>query len=445
MIARWWPPRRLFWRVYASSLLVLVTTALAMGVASQLSERRPRLQELGQRLGRLAAAELGPALGDPERLQDRLEMYHHALQVDLAVYTHDGQRLAVAGTTLPPLRHAGSLRRAGLERREGAWVVALDRSTYLMARKNGSHPGGRALLFFAVILGVAAAASIPLTRAVVRPLERLTTTANRLGEGQLTVRSDLTRRDEIGQLGLALDDMARRIQRLRENERQLLADLSHELRTPLARLRVALELAEESEDATLAQSHIVGMGDDLKELEQLLQDVFTMAKLDRKNDGSIPLRKQSTTLNAVADAARARFVQRHPDFTLTVQGPSAIPIHGDPALLRRVMDNLLDNAARYGRGPDATVDVALAGEGPTVRLEVCDRGPGVAPDDRERIFDPFYRADKSRARSAGGVGLGLALCKRIVVAHGGAIGVHPRAGGGAVFWVTLPTARLDTA
>lgn len=300
-----------------------------------------------------------------------------------------------------------------------------------------------ALLGAALLLAFVFVAA-PLTWSIARPLGRLGILARELGGGDLAVRSRSQRRDEIGDLARSFDAMAAQIQRLRAAERELLGDVSHELRTPLARMRVVLDLASDA-DLERSRRYIGEIATDLAELEQLIDDIITSAQLDpeaaRWDEARPPLRRSIVSVGEVVDAALARFRARWPDRALEEhRGTDTHEIDGDPSMLRRVLDNLLDNARKYS-ADDAPISVTTALVDPArVRVEVVDRGVGIASEDHARVFSPFFRADPSRARSSGGVGLGLVLARRIVEAHGGTIGFHSEAELGSRFWFDLQLA-----
>jgi two-component system OmpR family sensor kinase len=304
---------------------------------------------------------------------------------------------------------------------------------YLMVAWRHGH-GGRFLVAIGGVLVFLAMLSIPLARAVARPLERLTATARALGAGDLGARSGLARRDEIGELAQALDEMADRLQQQLARERELLANVSHELRTPLARIRVALELA--AEEGAAAPS-LVGVEEDLAELEGLVADVLTSARLAAgEGEAGFSLHRAPLDAAAVVAAAAGRLGARHPGRGVVVRVAEGLPaVSADGALVRRVVDNLLENAARYGEGP---IEVVVEAAGSGVQFSVLDRGPGVDAGDRALVFEPFFRGERSRSRRSGGVGLGLTLCRRIVEAHGGWIEARARPGGGAWFCFELP-------
>jgi len=223
-----------------------------------------------------------------------------------------------------------------------------------------------------------------------------------------------------------------------KSERQLLADVSHELRTPLSRIRVALDLAAEG-DVAKARRYLEEIRLDLEELDQLLGDVLTAARLDQAGGrGEVPLRLQELAAAGVVEKAAERFRKAHPARVLDVQIDGTLPpLVADPAMLRRVIDNLLDNAAKYSEAPAPVALVASAKDG-MLQVAVRDEGIGIDPQDMPRLFTPFFRTDRSRARGTGGVGLGMALAKRIVEAHGGSIAVESRPGLGTTVTFRVP-------
>jgi signal transduction histidine kinase len=244
----------------------------------------------------------------------------------------------------------------------------------------------------------------------------------------------------VGELSQAFDDMADRVERLVRSERQLLADVSHELRTPLSRMRVALDLAADG-DVAQARRHLDGIRSDLAELDRVVGDVLAAARLELgTNGGEVPLRLQRVEPADLVARSAERFRAAHAGRILEVRlGPDLPVLEADPALLRRVLDNLLDNAGTYSEPPSPVV-VAARAEGGSLRVEVSDRGIGVEASDLPRIFTPFFRTDRSRARRTGGVGLGLALAKRIVEAHRGTVTFRSEAGRGTTVTFTIPAA-----
>ena len=308
-------------------------------------------------------------------------------------------------------------------------------------------PGPIWWLFVAtVVLGLFATALL-VARSLARPLAHLGETARALGAGDLEARTGIVREDELGDLARAFDDMAARVAELVRGQRELLANVSHELRTPLSRIRVGLDLVREgASDAKLLDD----LERDLVEVDGLVDDVLTAARLDpahlgpRARAAGLPIAARVPVAVAVLlDEAARRFARSWPSHTLVVTGDRRALTLGDARLLQRVLDNLLDNAGKYSPPGPVRVTVGL-GPG-VVHLDVEDHGVGIAPDDVPHLGTPFFRAEKSRARTvagraAGGVGLGLTLARRIVEAHGGTLGVTSALGRGTVVRVTLPAA-----
>jgi signal transduction histidine kinase len=221
-------------------------------------------------------------------------------------------------------------------------------------------------------------------------------------------------------------------------EKELLANVSHELRTPLARIRLALELGAEG-DLPQARRHLAGMGADVAEIERLVDDVLTASRLELgATAGSEPLHRSRVQASELVRVAAERFRAAHPDRELSVEIAGDLPqLDADPVLLRRALSNLLENAAKYSDAP-AAIGLAASARDGRLSLEVRDRGIGIDPADLSRLFTPFFRTDRSRARGTGGTGLGLALAKRITEAHGGTIGVESSPGEGTSVTIALP-------
>ncbi len=281
-------------------------------------------------------------------------------------------------------------------------------------------------------------------RWIARPLSQLSRVAISLGRGDLRARSELERNDEVGDVARAFDDMAERIQRLLQNEKELLANVAHELRTPLARIRVALEIAGEG-DAEAVRGSLSEIAVDLTELETLFNDVLTAARFELV-DGIAPsagfaLHLEEIAPQTIGERAAARFRSNHPARPFNAQFTDTPTMaRADPVLLRRVLDNLLENAHKYSPDPNTTISLSVSQIGDRACFEVSDQGMGIPGEDLPRVFTAFFRGERSRSRGTGGVGLGLTLAKRILEAHGGNIEVESVAGKGSTFraWLPMP-------
>jgi len=321
-------------------------------------------------------------------------------------------------------------------------VLADGRAAYVAVKVPAWPPLSRVIpAALALPLLVIAVSSLLLGRALSRPMGRISATARAFGAGKLEARVGLQRDDELGEVARTFDDMAERVAALLRAERELMANISHELRTPLALIRVALDLAAEG-DSEVARESLKDIAADLEELERLIGDVLTMARLDLGDASivsSIPaLHRQRIDVHDLVERAASRFRAAHPDRAFVVRNAADhAAIDGDPVLLRRVLDNLLENANKYSERREDGVELC-ADAREDVRIRIVDHGVGIAPEDLKHIFRPFFRADRSRARATGGLGLGLALVRRIVEAHGGTVHLESVVGRGTTAVVRLP-------
>jgi signal transduction histidine kinase len=439
---------RIFWRVYGHGLFLLLAVALAVAAAGWVLGRALPLHEPG-RAAHYAAHHVEELLGRPEALQAELQRVRESFGLEVSVY--DGAGALLASNVQPPLEPVppAELRRLEggprhVEKRGFAFAALLSAGRGHLVVSGAPREGVllRGALFIVLVLIVLALGSIPLARSISSPVERLTGAARALGAGDLTARSNVRAPGEVGELASAFDEMAARLEGLVRGEKELLANVSHELRTPMARIRVALALAEEG-DVARARQALGEIGEDLGELERLVDEILAAARLDLAGAGGLPLHLAPLDVGALLDDAAARFRAHQDGRTLEVLAVEGLPaVEGDAALLRRLLGNLLDNAAKYSEAPAPVTLSARAAPGGLL-LEVRDQGIGIDPADLPRLFTPFFRTDRSRARGTGGVGLGLALARRIAEAHGGSIGAAAAAGGGTIFSVTLPAEGGD--
>jgi two-component system, OmpR family, sensor kinase len=300
--------------------------------------------------------------------------------------------------------------------------------------------------FFTLGLGllIVGVGAVLMSRWIVRPLEHLSRAARALGEGDLRARSGLSRRDEVGEVSRTFDEMAERVEHLVRAEKELLANVSHELRTPLARIRVALDLAVEG-DAQAAREALAEIEVDLAELETLLEDVLAAARMEMHGGKATPaafaLRLEEVVPATLVESAAARFRSHHPDRELVVTVDDGLPlVRVDRMLVRRTVDNLLENAHKYSPNADRPVRLRARARDGRLLLDVEDQGMGIPAEDLPHVFTPFFRGERSRSRGAGGVGLGLTLAKQIAEAHGGSIDVESTVAEGTTVRVELPSA-----
>ena len=442
--------RKRFWRVYLHGVLLIVVVGLAVALAAHFKGGDSAWHEKPERLLQFVANELGTSIDDPLSLRSRLEHLHERLDVDLAVYHPSGASVAAAGLNPPPPLSADTFRKTHGARwvhegrcRTMAVPIGNSGGHTLMVRWCGSRSPEGFFFLLALIFGALAVGSIPLARAIARPLEKLTETANVLGGGDLSARTGVDRKDEVGHLARAIDSMASRLEHRIRSERELLANISHEIRTPLARIRVALELCDEEEGGIEdLKARLAEIARDVTDLDRLVEQVLVIVRLDLASSAGeqarFRLHLEPTPAKDLVGEVVSGFEATHPDRTLRVDAPAeTATVRVDRALTRRVLDNLLDNAAKFS-DPAHPIELVATPENGGIRIAVHDQGIGVAVEDLPRLFEPFFRTDRSRARDKGGVGLGLTLCARIIEAHGGEIEARPNEPQGLVVGFTLP-------
>ncbi|WBX99912.1 ATP-binding protein [Ramlibacter tataouinensis] len=271
----------------------------------------------------------------------------------------------------------------------------------------------------AVVLG-----SYPVIRRLTLRLENVRRGVERWGEGDLSARADESGSDEVAFLARRFNHAAERVETLVKSHKSLLANASHELRSPLARIRMGMELMDGPPTPGQRQEIVRNLG----ELDQLIDEILLSSRLDARETDVGTFEPVDLTGLAAEECA-----QTGAELSAQADGGD-VTVNGVPRLLRRAIRNLLENARRYSPGP---VEVEVRREGSHAVLRVCDRGPGVPPDQCERIFEPFYRLPGASERD-GGVGLGLALVRSIAGRHHGTVHCEGREGGGACFVLRLP-------
>lgn len=445
--------QRLWWRIWLAVLAAIVLVALSSFALLRILLDTERLGRPVDELAHHVAIGLPAPDAAVDRLQGALERVREQERVELALFDAQGRPVAFAGRPLPPPRPGietshwvGRDGRAETEAAEGSalrrrdfrpppiFALRLDDGRWLVAsrdRRPERPPFGPlfGLLLLAAGVGLGA---YPVARRLTRRLERLQAGVEELGAGQLHARVPVEGRDEVARLAERFNVAAERIEALVNAQRALLANASHELRSPLARVRLALELlADGAKDGANGEPQRRLRDEvqrDIGELDALIDEILLASRLDAQAAVGQPQpRFDVLDLTALVAEESARFEAR-------LDG-TAVHVAGDARLLRRLVRNLLENARRYGSG--RPIDVALRNADGAAELTVADRGPGVPDDERQRIFEPFYRA-RGAGESAGAVGLGLALVARIATLHGGRAECRARDGGGSVFRVTLP-------
>jgi two-component system sensor histidine kinase BaeS len=284
------------------------------------------------------------------------------------------------------------------------------------------------------VLAVAAAASTVSGRRITQPLRALTAAATRMRDGDTSVRVNVARRDEVGAVGEAFNQLAENRAHYEAARTRLIGDIAHELRTPLSNIRGHIEAAEDGLIAT-GPGLLSSLHEEALILERVVNDLQQLALTDA---GTLTLQPELTDASelvrqaaqAIALTANSRGITLDAD----VGGPTSITV--DPFRMRQAVLNLLTNAVQHTT--TGTIRVSVVRVVDRVEISVADTGTGISSEDLPFVFDRLWRADESRTRATGGSGLGLAIAKSIVELHGGALTATSVLGEGSTFTMTLP-------
>jgi len=301
----------------------------------------------------------------------------------------------------------------------------------------GMHDERKFWLVVAISTLVALAGALVLGRKILRPLDQLRSASTRLAGGDLSARATESGPRELRELSVSFNQMASNLEQLFDARRELVAWASHDLRTPLASLRAMVEALEDG--LATPDEYLPAVRAQTEILTRLVEDLFELALIDA---GALTLELRDTSLSELVSScvdaleadARAHDVRLDPRLD-----PADPAVRVAPDKVQRVLLNLLNNAVRHSR-PSGAVAVVVEPDTDHVVVAVEDDGDGFAGDTELRMFERFWRADESRARTSGGSGLGLAIAQGLVEAHGGRIWAENRAGGGARVAFTLPLA-----
>jgi signal transduction histidine kinase len=281
----------------------------------------------------------------------------------------------------------------------------------------------RVLLSISLLLAAVIVVSLVAVRWATRPLKTLADAADELGKNINRPPLPETGPTEVARAARAFNTMQSRLANYLRERTQVLAAMSHDLKTPITRLRLRAELLA---DAELRAK----FGNDLQEMEAM---VLSALDFLRGMDNGEPV--QPVDMMALLESLQTDL--RETGGTVTISGSAAGPYPGRPQALKRCLANILENAIKYGKSAQVVVDDSNE----RLQIHVLDEGPGLPPDQLEKVFEPFYRVEGSRNRDTGGTGLGLAIARNVAELHGGSIEVRNRAEGGLAAVLTLPRMR----
>ncbi|MEI6862406.1 MAG: HAMP domain-containing sensor histidine kinase, partial [Verrucomicrobiota bacterium] len=313
-----------------------------------------------------------------------------------------------AGVHLPPIPDdfGGGIPATLLMRADslGATALLLDLDPWLWAA--------------GVAVGLSVVFWLPLVRSITRSLGELTRATEQIAEGRFDTRVDESRRDELGRLGVAVNQMAEQLDRAATGQKRFLGDIAHELGSPVGRLQVAVSILEE-QAAPALQPAVADVREEVQQMSELVGELlaFTRAGL-RARDAALA-RVELAPL--VADV----LTREGAEGKVVPSIPAGLAAEADAALLARALANLVRNALRYA-GHAGPVTLTALAEGEEIVIAVEDSGPGVPADTLERLGEPFYRPEFARTRETGGVGLGLAIVKSAAEACRGTVSFSNR-------------------
>ena len=417
--------RRLYQKIYLTIIASLLLVVLVSGGIWRFGSGAPSGQQAFEMAGELASMALPPASAPRSDQQMTIAQLARRFDTDLALFTASGELIAAAGRPLPPPPRGGE---GGwtVGPRGPAWSFRLPDDRWIVVRAPGRHRHP-AIGLVAILGGIALAVGLgayPVVRGLTRRLERLQAGVETLGAGNLAARVDVEGRDEVARLAESFNRAAARIEELMSAHRMLLANASHELRTPLSRIRLGIDLLQQSHDP----KYKAALENDIAELDAMIDELLLASRLGAVHK---PQMEESVDLLALAAEEGARYEH------CTVEG-QPVTVRGERRLLARLVRNLLDNAGIHGAPPYL---ITVGSDNATAVLEVMDAGPGIPETERERVFSPFHRL----GGGGKGMGLGLALVRQIARLHGGDATVAPRHDRPSCFRVTLPMAAGPNA
>jgi len=295
---------------------------------------------------------------------------------------------------------------------------------YRVTRVSAGAPLPPSLMVNLILLvAVLVIALYVVARSITRPLSRLALAADNLGRSILQPKLEEKGARELRRAARAFNTMQDRLHRYLDSRTRVLAAMSHDLKTPLTRLRLQVET--QLEDPVLQAR----FGKELDEMESMVRGALALFRGLNDEEALEPV-----DIGLLLETIRGEFTEMGKD--VTVEGRTLGPVPGKPQGLKRCITNLVANAVKFGN--HARI---LVRDGAQVAIGVCDDGPGIPPDELERVFEPFYRLESSRNRDTGGTGLGLSIARDVAQAHGGSLILRNRSEGGLEALLTLPRRR----
>lgn len=417
--------------VYTGTMVVLMLT---VGVIFHLTFDRPSLFEtpLGKHLQRYVDS-LADELGTPPQYD---KARHLAQELGVQIRVSTPQEEWATDASVPPTTvltdrapDATQPQRFGRYRDYFfALLVRQDtRYTFLFPREPFRRGNRRAFVWLVTVIGLILGGSYLVVRWLFRPLHWLSNGVQEIARGNFAYEAPVRSDDELGRLTASFNHMTTRVRQMVQAREQLLLDVSHELRSPLTRMKVALEFIQEHTVREQLQR-------DIRELETMVTELLEAERLSSSHGGLMKF--EIDLVKFVRDIVDT-YQGRQPAVQL-VSAPDTLLLSIDADRLRIALRNVIDNALKSSPAAGPPVEVSVQRDASVVRVSIRDYGPGISAEDQTRVFEPFYRVDKSRVRDTGGYGLGLSLTKKIMLAHGGDIRLTSELGRGSTFTLQLP-------
>ena len=434
-----WMTSGLYWRTFFLLAFLIGVSIAAWVVSLRIVERTPRADQIAAQVVSIVTITRSALLHSAPASRREL-LFDLASNEGIRVYPREDTDKVTQpeDTTLMPLIQSVVRSRLGIETRfagtvndiPGFWIsFTIDEDDYwlMLDRERIERTSGRQWLGWAAItllLSLLGAAFI--SRLINLPLARLTQAASAIGRGQVPEPLPERGPTEIREANSSFNQMVVDLNRIDSDRTLILAGISHDLRTPISRMLLEVEMAKLNDDARR------GMQSDLAQMDAIIGQF-----LDYARPAGSEMQQRVDLSGLVTDVARE--AARLPDVQVFSDVTSGIEINGSAIDLRRVINNLIENARRYGRTPDTgrtDIDIRCWREGDRAVLEVSDHGTGVPDDALDQLLRPFTRLDSARSQ-ANGAGLGLAIVERVVQRHGAGLRVTNRTGGGLVARITF--------
>jgi signal transduction histidine kinase len=419
--------KRLYLQIYLTIIASLVAVAVLSGLLWPVFGGDQFGRDALEVGARLVHRTLPPANAPKHAQRRAIERLGDELDIDISLF--DRQRRLITATGKPGRPPSDRTRRSDWHFGHGGpgWTLLLPDGRWLVAnleRRGARHPFFNFVLFLGGIALSVGLVAYPFVRRLTRRLERLQDGVERIGAGDLSARVEVSGRDEVASLATSFNEAAEKIEKLIETHRLLLVNASHELRTPISRIWLGVEMLKKGEDPVRRAA----LEQDIAELDTLIDEILLMSRLDAGFNAEI---SQDVDLVALAAEECARYEN-------CIVSGNAPEISGNPDLLRRLVRNLVENAEKYGLPP---IEIEFHASDGALTMTVSDGGSGIPEADREKMFQPFYRA--SGKQNVKGYGLGLPLVRQIAETHGGSVAIKPATDGRFSIKVTLPARKSN--